>query len=223
MYEGIRAHLQAGTFSHQSVACLRSAFNFTSHDPPTLARLKTKLRTAQRDLHPDKVAHQQPHVRLLAKRVYDALTFLYTSTEQQDWQPADRTANDPPILDDYPVYNSYEFATAASTEQEPVHTDDLTPPEDATPDDDGYRGGGNDGHNDDEDDNDGDDDDEFDDLNGPTAANPSLLGPDGSIPNTFESVNAFHMDDFTLSNLIMCFGCPGIALSSGARSTARSP
>ena len=201
MYEGIRAHLQAGTFSHQSVACLRSAFNFTSHDPPTLARLKTKLRTAQRDLHPDKVAHQPAHVRLLAKRVYDALTFLYTSTEQQDWQPADRTANDPPILDDYPVYNSYEFATAASTEQEPVHTDDLTPPEDATPDDDGYRGGGNDGHNDDEDDNDGGDDDEFDDLNGPTAANPSLLGPDGSIPNTFESVNAFHMDDFTLSNL----------------------
>ena len=29
----------------------------------------------------------------------------------------------------------------------------------------------------------------------------SLLGPDGSIPNTFESVNAFHMNDFTLSNL----------------------
>ena len=79
MYEGIRAHLQAGTFSHQSVACLRSAFNFTSHDPPTLARLKAKLRTAQRDLHPDKVAHQPAHVRLLAKRGYGALTFLYTS------------------------------------------------------------------------------------------------------------------------------------------------
>ena len=198
MYEGIRAHLQAGTFSHQNVACLRTAFNFTNHDPPNLAKLKTKLRTAQRDLHPDKVAHQPAHVRLLAKRVYGALTFLYTSTEQQERQPADRTANDPPSLNDYPAYNSDEFAAAASTEEEPVHTDDLTPPEDTTPDDDGDGGEGNDGHNDDDD---GGDDDEFDDLNGPTTANPSLLGPDGSIPNTFESVNAFHMNDFTLSNL----------------------
>ena len=43
--------------------------------------------------------------------------------------------------------------------------------------------------------------DNFNDLNGPSEGNESLLESNGSIPDTFEAVDAFPLDDFYLSNL----------------------
>jgi hypothetical protein len=66
IYDGIREHLQNGTFDHRSIPCMRTAFSFQSHTTIALDKVKLKLRACQRKLNPDKVSQQPARVKLLA-------------------------------------------------------------------------------------------------------------------------------------------------------------
>jgi hypothetical protein len=135
-------------------------------------------------------------VKHLAKQVLYVLKYLHDSVVQDSWPPQNRTVNDQPINDDYPDYYSDAFASAASTATEEVLLQDLTQPEEqGGPTTTEHAQHPSHANNDDDDDDDTANDN-FNDLNGPSEGNESLLESNGSIPDTFEAVDAFPLDDF---------------------------
>ena len=119
--------------------------------------------------------------------------------EQGRYPARSQSANDKPNLDDYPVYYSEEFAAAASTTAENLRLEDLTQPTQKANDAARSQDHNSIGENDEVDDYEPDGD--YDDRHGPLKADAPLADPTVPIPNTFQAVNAFDINDFALSNL----------------------
>jgi len=206
-YECIRHHVAAGTLDHRSETCIRGTFGFMDRTQINAKAIRKRHHMRSKILHADKPISQPARVEHLAKQVLYVLKYLSDSVVQDSWAPQHRTVDDRPTDDDYPEYYSEAFASAASTATEQVLLEDLTQPEEQggpTFTEHAQQPGHTHVNNDDDDDDDDDDDrasDNFNDLNGPTEGNNSLLEPDGSIPDTFEADGAVPLDDFILSNL----------------------
>ena len=176
IYDGIQEAVTNGTFA-PTEDMLRTVFSFRRNTTLAVAKVRSKLRRLSLDIHPDKLVGAPGVVRHLASLLLPALTYLCDAYEAMT-DPSVPTV-DPPRPDDYPVYYSLEFATAAATTM-----DQLTPPspeEGETPPD-----------------LDRDSTAELLGRDGPTELDPSVR-VDGKLPKSLECVDAFPLHDFLCS------------------------
>ena len=152
---------------------IRALFRFKETTSITATRIAEGINKCKGRCHPDQTVGQTPKRRFLRRQILSALRFAgeaFVHRHRQGHEPQ----VDPPKLNEYPAFDSDEFAQQA----------DLATASGGVP------AQSNETHTESE--------DRFG-LDAPEDADESVLNEDGSLPNTIESVDAFSLQDFALS------------------------
>ena len=184
-YSCIMDHLEKDTFTVEGsagVALLKKVFGIRRDIDVTVTNIRRKWRTeVAKHLHPDKVTGQNAQVRYLAKLLLAAAHHLYLAFERAEGRGDDADVPDSPDLRSYFRYNSEPFVAAAGLDPDALTQPD--PPADDPPADPPADEYVEDPHG----------------RDAPSAPDPSILLSDGSLPRSFDCIDAFDMEDFRVS------------------------